>query len=337
MEHSMNGVPAMANGISRCLHVSMTGMEEMQHQYTRLIRPHAARLTESCPDFPSEIDYVPLTRLVVSRARVGASMTVLGHPANQFLVFGAVDRPITLSIGRRHTVIPLGGIDIVPPGVPFTLYVPAGGSRNLLLQVEPGFLEALVAEACHADVTSPLRFGDNGEVHGPGEGRFLELARFAFDELMQDGPLAGNRIHVRRLEELVATALLGARTHNYSGNLQAHIDVVVPRFVRRAEEYIHAHAGEPLTLGDVATAAAISTRTLLRGFQRHLECTPAAYIRTVRLERCRRELQAAVPGDVSVTTVAARWGFHNIGRFARLYRDCFGENPVETLRGVRRR
>ncbi len=71
---------------------------------------------------------------------------------------------------------------------------------------------------------------------------------------------------------------------------------------------------------------------ILRGFRSHLECTPAAYIRTVRLERCRRDLQAALPGDASVTNVAAKWGFHNIGRFARLYRDCFGENPVDTLR-----
>ncbi|MBM4480658.1 helix-turn-helix domain-containing protein [Rhodococcus hoagii] len=39
--------------------------------------------------------------------------------------------------------------------------------------------------------------------------------------------------------------------------------------------------------------------------------------------------------DVTVTDVAASWGFYNLGRFSSLYREVYGESPSETLRRCR--
>jgi transcriptional regulator GlxA family with amidase domain len=57
-----------------------------------------------------------------------------------------------------------------------------------------------------------------------------------------------------------------------------------------------------------------------------------AYLRALRLEKVRDTLSAAEPGSVSVTEVAARWGFVHLGRFAGAYSRAFGERPSETLR-----
>lgn len=103
--------------------------------------------------------------------------------------------------------------------------------------------------------------------------------------------------------------------------------------VGRAVEYIEAAAADDITLTEIAAAAFVSPRALQEGFRRHLETTPIAVLREVRLRRAHQELQdrAAVAG-VTVSAVAAKWGFTNLGRFARIYRAEFGESPSDTLR-----
>jgi AraC-like DNA-binding protein len=52
--------------------------------------------------------------------------------------------------------------------------------------------------------------------------------------------------------------------------------------------------------------------------------------------RVRAELAEACHSRpaVAVTTVASRWGFVYLGRFAQQYRQLFGESPSQTLRAV---
>jgi AraC-like DNA-binding protein len=72
---------------------------------------------------------------------------------------------------------------------------------------------------------------------------------------------------------------------------------------------------------------------LVNSFRRHLDTTPLAYLRGVRMECARRDLQGAEPGDgVSVATLAAKWGFTHLGRFAVDYRRRFGTYPSQMLR-----
>ena len=98
-----------------------------------------------------------------------------------------------------------------------------------------------------------------------------------------------------------------------------------PGSVRRAIEFIHAHADSDIGLGDIAAAACTSARSLLRHFKLHLATTPMACLRTVRLERARRDIQAG-NGD-TVRDIAWRWGFENPSKFSRAYRSHFGELP----------
>ena len=107
----------------------------------------------------------------------------------------------------------------------------------------------------------------------------------------------------------------------------------LPAVVRRAVDYIDAHADLPLTLGDIAQAAGIGVRALQEAFRRHRGTTPTAYLRSARLERVHRELQAADPAHgATVAAIAARWGFAHRGRFAVAYQQAYGRPPQQTLR-----
>lgn len=106
-----------------------------------------------------------------------------------------------------------------------------------------------------------------------------------------------------------------------------------PATLRRAVAYLETNPDLDIGVTEVAGACHVSVRALQLAFRRHLDTTPMAYLRRVRLDRVHTELVAADPaGSVTVTDVAARWGVLGRGRFSAQYRDEYGELPSETLR-----
>ena len=104
-----------------------------------------------------------------------------------------------------------------------------------------------------------------------------------------------------------------------------------PTLLRRAMAYIDDRADTDIAIADVAAHVYATPRAVQYVFRRHLDTTPMKYLRRVRLDRAHRDL---VQGDPTVTTVgavAARWGFAHQGRFARLYRQIYGNSPHRTL------
>jgi transcriptional regulator GlxA family with amidase domain len=103
--------------------------------------------------------------------------------------------------------------------------------------------------------------------------------------------------------------------------------------VRRAVEFIEAHADTIGTVREIADAAGVSIRTLQVAFRAERAESPAACLRDVRLARAHAALLAADPGSGdSVTEIALRHGFAHAGRFAAAYRRRYGQAPGATLR-----
>ena len=102
--------------------------------------------------------------------------------------------------------------------------------------------------------------------------------------------------------------------------------------VRDAVSFIEEHADQDLTVGDIAAAGGVTPRAIQLAFRRHLDTTPMAYLRRVRLARVHEELEHAGPHEgVTVTAVAAKWGFSGSSRFPSYYRQAYGESPGQTL------
>jgi AraC family ethanolamine operon transcriptional activator len=100
--------------------------------------------------------------------------------------------------------------------------------------------------------------------------------------------------------------------------------------VRRVDEYLDAHERELPSLAELCGVAGTSERTLEYAFREQLGIPLVTYRRLRRLNAVRRELRAGEP-ETSVSGVAMRWGFWQLGRFAVEYRALFGERPSDTL------
>jgi AraC-like DNA-binding protein len=154
-------------------------------------------------------------------------------------------------------------------------------------------------------------------------------------ELMASDPTAASPLVAEQLAEMTIAALLAAFP-----NTTMTLDYVAgggsanPAAVRRAVGFIDANADQPIELADIAAAAGVSPRALQSGFVRHRDSTPVGYLRLVRLERARRNLQdgTRMAGD-SVAGIGRRWGFAAPSQFATVYTSRYGESPDATLDG----
>jgi len=103
-----------------------------------------------------------------------------------------------------------------------------------------------------------------------------------------------------------------------------------PSALRRALAFIDANPDIDISISDIAGAAYVTPRALQLAFRRHLDTTPMAYLRRVRLDCAHRDLDACVDG-VTVTDISYRWGFSSPSRFAQQYRAAYGVAPGDTL------
>lgn len=98
------------------------------------------------------------------------------------------------------------------------------------------------------------------------------------------------------------------------------------------QSYIDANLGDPdLDPEGIARASFISTRYLHKLFegQRTSVCQ---WIRTARLERCRRDLLDPALSHLTILTIASRSGLPGPQHFSRLFRAAHGCSPSEYRR-----
>jgi transcriptional regulator GlxA family with amidase domain len=115
-------------------------------------------------------------------------------------------------------------------------------------------------------------------------------------------------------------------------NVPSQSDQQYRQIIRRFDAAARANVADSVGISELCRIAGVERRTLLRAFRAVLDTTPSRYLRTSRLGLVRQTLLAADGGRKTVTEVATRFGFRELGRFAADYRAAFGESPSETLR-----
>ncbi|MCF3640481.1 helix-turn-helix domain-containing protein [Rhizobium sp. TRM95111] len=160
--------------------------------------------------------------------------------------------------------------------------------------------------------------------------RILALMNFFRDNVLSQPDLVVSPLAVASFQEMLCQLMIENLQHSCSG-VDRLSSGIAPYQVKRARDFVRANAHLPITVADMAAAAGVSARALQTNFRTFLDTTPMAYLRHVRLEGVRRDLQSASPAATTIAEVARRWGFVHMGRFAQDYSASFGVKPSEDL------
>jgi AraC-like DNA-binding protein len=104
--------------------------------------------------------------------------------------------------------------------------------------------------------------------------------------------------------------------------------------IKRLHALEEAARERPLYLAEVCSALGVGQRTLHQICHEMLGIGPKRYLCLRRLHLARRELRRVSPTETTVTEIATKYGFWELGRFAVAYRSVFGESPSATLRNA---
>jgi AraC-like DNA-binding protein len=96
------------------------------------------------------------------------------------------------------------------------------------------------------------------------------------------------------------------------------------RRVTEALRRIEAQASEPLTLGELARAAAMSPYHFLRTFRQLVGMTPYQFVLRTRLHSAAVRLRGS---DAPISTIAFDAGFNDLSTFNRRFRRLIGTSP----------
>ena len=234
---------------------------------------------------------------------------------------------VRVSIGPEIHHLGAGECFLLPPGRPYQ-----AGWNSVIAEVttlsfddlQRDALGLVDRETVNVDFTRPIT---------PAAGRhWSQTIRYVRGSVSNSPLLAAAPLARRELGWLVSSAVLACFPNSTLDAESASYAGDTPQPLRRALAFIDEHAGDPITLSQIATAARLSPRGLQASFRRHLDTTPLAQLRSVRMQRAHLDLQNAEPGDTSVAALAARWGFTHLGRFAVEYRRRYGSSPSQTLR-----
>lgn len=167
-----------------------------------------------------------------------------------------------------------------------------------------------------------------------GQAAKLErVARFVFAEAEQGASALEHPVIATSLSELLARTLLLAHAHDRMGLLERRPKQVHARVIRQVEDYVRAHAGEPISSGDLARLTSTSAQALEAACMAQRGESLDALIRRARLEHAREALRS----DPALTPTRAAYaaGFLQPERFAAAYFLAFGEHPEQTWRQTR--
>lgn len=303
---------------------------QAREHLSRLFRPHRIALGDRRGAVDFRHNRVELGPLSLNALRYGGEVTVNAPtPADSYLVKFTLHGDSEVSQGRDRYTTTAATVCVLNPTRNLIDRMSADFDM-LIVQIDGPALRLALAEDFGITPHRPLEFLPATRPLEGTIGSFARLVRSLCDEL-DTGMTSFAAPQVRApLARTLMSLVLTELPHNYSARL-SHADAgPLPRYLHAVEDFIDAHLTDNIGLDDLLGAAGVSARTLQTGFLRYRGITPMRYLRDRRLDRARAELQRRPAAHI--TDVAIECGFGHLGRFARQYRERFGEPPSRRRR-----
>ncbi|MBK6678365.1 MAG: AraC family transcriptional regulator [Rhodocyclaceae bacterium] len=296
--------------------------------------PHELRIAG--PDrnrVDTSMSHLRVGNVSVNRLLYGPEVNIdVGYLGSFALVMMPMTGSAEVTCGDQRIRTSTATAAVISPTLPFFQTIEADCDQ-IMIQVDRDAIERTCAQHLGHDLRQPLQFAVDLDMSDHRTQGWPALVSYLLAMIDGDAVPLSAPLLATTLEHMVVATLLYTQPHNHSDELRQAPRSIAPSHVKRVEEFISDHAGEPLTVASLAAYAGVSASALYAGFRNFRQTTPMAHLRNVRLQKVHDDLRQAGSGStITVTDVAFKWGFAHLSHFTAHYKRKFGELPSDTLR-----
>lgn len=307
-------------------------VDEARRRVGAVLSPHNLRILDAKDWVDMRLSCISLGSISVYRLSYGVAVEVCpGRLEHSYLVQMPISGSCVVKCGETTVHSTPHVAALVTPAKPLHIRVHKGCDQ-IIVQIERSLLERYCGQQLGRDLSRPVEFSPEMALATPQIEPWCRLIELLLSKATHENGMLESPAARSHLEQMLVSALLFGQLNSHSDELRRPSPPVVPYYVRRAEEYIQAHAGEHIGIAEIAEYAGVSIRALYTGFKNFRSTSPMALLKSIRLQQVRTELLNAVSPADTVTTAATRWGFVHLGHFTTAYKRKFGETPSQTLR-----
>ncbi|QHE70373.1 AraC family transcriptional regulator [Rhodococcus sp. WAY2] len=203
----------------------------------------------------------------------------------------------------------------------------SGDCSVLGVKFDSEYLEREADRILGTDVRPKLLLPSQIDLTDASGNSWFRLLRSLTAQLREPSDLLANPVVGPQLAGAITAAFVLAVTPDQDVRRTAPR----PRIVKRVLDGLNDDPARAWTAADMAELAGTSVRRLQEGFREYVGRSPSECLLDIRLTRADADLRAREPG-VTVSDIAARWGFTHAGRFSAAYRRRYGKSPSELVR-----
>lgn len=305
-----------------------TDSADIAHEVlAKIFAPHALDIRDG--KIATRMHFATLPAIGIATLNYGASVRVETQLSTWFAVIRALTGEVSARSPGDRASTAGGDFLVLSPTDQLSIEF-SPDTTALIVKIDRIAMERAAVNMTSAQMVAPLVFDMHMNRTSPSAQTFWSVAELMLRELTTPDSALGNERVSMHLEQTLLQTLLHAQPFGSDAPMSGRT-LIAPRHLKIAENYMATHADEPLTIAEVCRVTGVSRRTLHEAFRTYRGTSPMVYLKNIRLERVRVDL-LRTQGNVSVTDVAMKWHFYQLGRFAGEYRRRFGEKPSDTQR-----
>lgn len=309
---------------------STSDTDEAQSILSRTLMDLRFRKVKDRRRFLLEMSGVHLGRTMIGYNQFSTDTVVdPGEVDGAVAMIVGVGSPLTVQIDDE-SIVCREKAAVVSPTRRVMLHRPEGGGAFVIRAGADAILQRF-RDMTGVNPNGPIIFDRSVDLAGGVGAHARSLLDFVVGEIHRDRQILKNPLLRTGFDEMLLNALLSLPNNHSELLINGRKHVAPSGLVQRAEEFLKAHATEPITISHLVVECRCSERSLFNAFLKHRAYTPMQFLTECRLRSAREALQSASPDD-TITSIAYNCGFSHVGRFSTTYRKRFGESPSETMR-----
>jgi AraC-like DNA-binding protein len=160
-----------------------------------------------------------------------------------------------------------------------------------------------------------------------------ELLRWAYARLSQDPPLFNTSLARLHLLDFLLSLKHPSPPSGHDEPIASAAELERrPALAASAKRYLEEHAGEPVSVTELARACGANKFTIAHVFKQQTGISLIQYHSRIRMEAAQASLRT---GKHSVTEIAHQLGFNDTAHFSHAFKRAVGVSPSEYARRVR--